>query len=205
MIIKTLLAALAVTFTAQASPAFDYNCHYKNKSQICDVFLSDEIFKPEVYRDLHVKILTMTENDLIFLHLVGDGGDVGGALYLYNFLKGSSVKKVVVIDGVVESAHAFLAFSFGKPAINSEGFAMFHASSLTNMARHLCTKEGFDRGLPISEKCRKNVTTISEMSNKIFLDVLKDVLTKDEIQKFLKGEDIIIDFKELNKRLGGLK
>lgn len=172
------------------------------QSKVCDVYFDDDIGTPQNYQEVYKLAYDSKPNDLIRLHLAGNGGSGDGMLYLLGSLSHSKGRVIALIDGPVASAHATLAVAFGRPIITGYGYIYFHLISSTNTAEDYCsTLSGKDRGLPIYIKCIEDEKKTTESYNKVMHKYIDKYLTKEEIQFMEEGHDIIIDLDDFKRRL----
>lgn len=174
-----------------------------NANSICHVYFGDSINEPVSYRNLDKELKNLTEKDVIYLHVVGDGGRGDGLVYILNVLDEVKAKKITIMEGNVASAHALLVMAGDEIQVKKRGLILFHNISISNMGLDICSMQvGKDRGLAKYEKCMENLPKYEKFYNDIVRVYVKKVLNKIEMLEYEAGHDIILDSNELKKRLG---
>ena len=206
----SIIAALLLSSTIYAgtttttSGVVSTNCVSTTSGNVsCRVQLVEGIDGPSTYYELGKLIETLKEGDVIRINVNGPGGRVDGLGYLYNKIKASKGKVIMVVDGDVASADAAIALSSDYIVLPAQAYWLFHAASSTNMTEQICTssKGELDRGKDAYSVCVKYMNEITNIYNKLMVRTYEKVLTKEEIASLLKGETIVLSNDEVKERL----
>lgn len=177
-------------------------CDTTEPNYICHIYFPGTIYAADEYVKIGRLITNLPEESTVYLHLVGSGGSGEGAIYLDNIFKSGKLNIIANVDGPIASAHVLIALSADKMVISDNGYFYFHLMSGTNMVDELCGKlSGKDRGQSLKEKCVENQTKIVEIYNKWALNLVKTVLTKEEIKRIKDGYEVILPNNEIKRRL----
>lgn len=200
---KSILLGLIISFSALAAgpPSFTFKC--SNDKTFCVVTLDDKIATSGYYQEL-LNLLYFTDaKTTIVINLTGFGGYGQGAVALINGMRHSQAKIITNVIGNVQSAHALLAIAGDKTVVSGDGIFMVHNTSGTNMESTYCANSYWqkDRGQWAYNKCIENSKKYNQIYNSIFRDLVKEVLTKEELKRFDEGFEVIITLQELKKRL----
>lgn len=162
-----------------------------------DVNLGEELKGIETIQP----VLTMLQNagrfDTVTFHIKGAGGDVDSLLALLNSMASTKAHILLSVEGNAASAYASLATS-GYPLVMSKNaFLMFHMGSVNGLD---CSKQlGMFDGIPASVSCQNfKDAYLYEIKDLIMHNKL---LTSDEKDSLLKGNEIYLTAKEVNKRI----
>lgn len=164
------------------------------------IYLRTQVHSPEYYIDLASEL--EGHKGRVFVHLVGNGGNYEGALYIMNVL--DKLNTTIVVDGSVYSAHAILALNGKNVILPKKGLFMLHLASGTNMEEILClTASGLDRGQDAYSKCIINLKSMLEIYNAEAIKIYSKVLNEQEILKLKQGFEIFLSVDEIKERLSG--
>lgn len=164
------------------------------------IYLKTEIGEPKQYIELAQELEGF--RGTVYVHLVGNGGDYEGAVYLMDlFDKMDNV--VMEVDGTVQSAHAIIALSGKHIHISDRGFFMLHLTSGTNMETNICTstEPGLDRGIPNETKCLEDLKATVKIYNKDILRIYARYLNAAELELVLTGHDVYISNLDMQQRV----
>lgn len=162
------------------------------------IYLGTSMGNPENYMGLVSEI--EKERGTIYIHLVGNGGDYEGMIYLANTLRAHHT--VMVVEGTVQSAHATLALMGDDIVVPEYGIFMWHLVSTTYMERELCKNaQGIDRGIPMQQKCEQDVKAMSDLYNKEIIKTVSRILNSEEMSRLMKGEEVYLSAQEVKNRL----
>ena len=209
MRITLSLIMLLMSYCSYSEDLFDFiptsssstTCVTKDGKQRCDVYLLSQIQAPSDYQDLAKTLSKLTTNDTVYLHLAGPGGQGDGLVFLVNAITSTKAHIISQIDGSVASADAVL-----DVIINGDAYIWFHNISLSNMVNETCESEqGRDRGVAQYTKCMEDMPKLVSFYNSVINRYVYPLLTKEERVLYDQGHDIIIDGKELRKRLDNRK
>lgn len=188
---------------------YDISC---SGNSTCDVYLSEDIDSPSSYRSLARFIEESPANRTINLHMQGNGGYMDTVYLLYNAIKSSQAVVDTVVEGNVQSAHAFISMLGKHIYIKPAGFFMFHLPAMAVksgenisyvLPEEACKmyRGSMDRGQDLYLKCLNVAKNDAISFNKIFNETVAPFLTKEELNQMNNGYDIIIQGSEMQKRL----
>lgn len=190
--------------TEPAVPPFTGECN-RLSSTTCTLYLSSTIESEDTYIPLYKIFSDLTKDDKIVLHLSGSGGSAAALLRLVHVIKSSGAELTVYVDGPVASAHAFLAIQANQLIAAPHTYFLFHRVALGSgeTIEETCEAEKgkLDRGLDKKAKCITNLTTEMKIIDDILAKYAGTVLTKSELSRMAKGEDVIILGAEIQKRI----
>ena len=201
---------LADLFGGKSEPAY-YTSEIDGRLK---VYLTDEIKDPNAYTALIATISSSNASD-IDLYLSGNGGSVRSLNNITNILDKSGKTVHVKVYGDVYSAHAMLAISFeDMTAADDNILFLFHipASELKSgdvvppeEACNAVDPSLKDRGISSKQKCVEYAKMFMKQFEMTTLPKIKKVLTAEQYNRMLAGEDVTITYKELkeNKAANG--
>ena len=137
----------------------------------------------------------------IYLHVAGEGGEVSLAQLVISAIKNTKADLVVVVDGKVLSAHAYIALSAKKIIINPGSYFMVHTDNTYHMSKYMCGLPGVDRGLLYTDKCVKKIKTTDLLQEAMIKEHFKGSLSEEEIRQVLSGEDVYVSGDVMKVRL----
>lgn len=203
------------TFSFADAP---FNAVCNNNRSRCDVYLASDIVDQGKYNQLYYLIESAPANGVIYMHLQGNGGHMSTVMRLRGVYGISRAKIVSVVEGPVYSAHAFIAMLSNKLIIMPNTLFLFHMPAYQRfddrgrpiggplMYKVYCnTMRGTDRGVNARLKCLQDSAQENNMYLNLFRETVFPYLTPNEINRMLKGEDIMINGSEMAKRLRGRK
>lgn len=181
-----------------------------NENGIPAIYLSSSINKPDDYRNLIMYINNHKHVKDMYIYLSGNGGMVRTTLDLINTMKASPTKFHVKLYGDVYSGHAILAMNGDTlDSANPNILLLFHIPAVSldkgktyiTVPEYCKTKKGKDRGISQKDKCIEMNKQTSESMDKIAMPLIYSVMTESERKRYFSGDDIILSYAEIKKRL----
>lgn len=148
-------------------------------------YISGEILEPVHYIDMIHAINVAT--GVVYIRLNSPGGDLATGVQLMNAIKQSEAKVVTEVMGECYSLAAMLLLCGDEIVINDNCLIMFHNYS------------GGTQGK--GNEQIQSVEATNEWFTELCNDLLYPVLSRSEIKRMLKGEDIWMGSNEIRKRL----
>lgn len=171
--------------------------------RVCHVRLSNSIEEPDHYIKLFTLLTSLDGNDIVYLHLAGNGGSAATAIQFVNILHKTPARTVAIVEGSVYSAHAYIAMAAKHLVTEPTTLFLFHRSSLYGQEEEVCSAEdgATDRTQDAGAKCRAFVQEVLKQDAAFVVRELSGFLTQSEIQGILNGDDLTITGDEIMKRL----
>ena len=148
-------------------------------------YLMNEVYEPHVYSELCFT-LEHTEADYVKLIMNNGGGMMDSMLSIIDSISKSNATVVAVLSGTVASAATMIALKCDEIEVAD------HTSWLT----HYYSGGSAGKGNEIKAKHEFDEVYIP----KIFKELHKDFLTKEEIAKVIDGKDIWLNKEEILSR-----
>ena len=173
MIIKQKVAykAYEQTFTAQ-------QIHF---------YITNDIGDPAEYVDMVHRILTASQNDVIFIHLNTPGGRLDTGIQIINAMQNSQAKIVTVLESVAHSLGTLIFLAGDEMVVHDHCMMMFH------------NYRGGVMGKGHEQAAEIGATTkwYTSIAKKIYIPFM----TEEEVDRIMKGEDIWMHSPEIRRRL----
>jgi hypothetical protein len=180
------------------------------------IYLNDSIGAQNNYRSLIAYLNNHKNVPDMYLYLSGNGGQVRASMDLVNTMKYNPTRIHVVLYGDVYSGHAFIAVNgYDIRAYNPNILMLFHRPAAKMDDKHggdtvlvpeTCKySKGKDRGIDRKTKCLAFAKTSEEAFNRIVLARIYSLMTPDERKRYDNGDDVIIKYGEIAKRLRQLQ
>jgi len=174
--------------------------------QVCHIRLTTTISAPENYQDI---FRTIRSADVVYIHLVGNGGQVQTAKQFYNVIKSTKAKVITVVEGDVYSAHAFITMMGDEIIIGDNVTMLIHTSSILGAYKKYCSSNNInedgthklDRGQSAYDKCIDFYSKGLAQTERLIFTLFSRVLTMKEYKQVIAGHDIILTGEEVRKRL----
>jgi len=155
-------------------------------SSLLTFYLSSEIVEPEHYVEMIHRIRNAGVHDLIYIILNTRGGQLDTGIQLINAMNASPATVTTVLDGECHSLGTLIFLSGDEFVINDHGLMMFH-----NFSGGV---EG--KGNEQAAQLGATIKWFAKLMKKIYYPFL----SKDEIERLLRGEDIWMDSDETRTR-----
>lgn len=154
---------------------------------VVNLYLCGEIKPAEEYIEWCQLFRHASENDVIYIRINSEGGDLFSALQLVRAIQESSATVIASVEGICMSAATLIFLSADRFELSDHTMFMFHNYS----------SGAFGKGGEMYDQ----ITHFRGWSEKLFNSFYKDFLTKDEIKAMLDNKDIWMDADEVAKRL----
>lgn len=162
-----------------------------------DVNLGDELQGAEVIQPVLTLLQNASSFDTITFHIKGSGGSVDSMLDLLNSMASTKASILLSVEGNASSAYATLATS-GYPLVMSKhSFLMFHMGSINGI--DCSAQTGMFDGIPASVSCQNMKDAYWAELKYLFMH--NEVLTSDEKDSLLKGNEVYLTSEEVLKRI----
>ncbi len=150
-------------------------------------YLCGEIKSAEEYVEWFHILRAAGENDVIYIRINSEGGDLFSALQICRAIQESNATIVCSVEGICMSAATLIFLSGDRFELSDHTMFMFHNYSSGTIGKG---GEMYDQ-----------ITHFRAWSEKLFNSFYKDFLTPDEIKSMLDNKDIWLDAEEVAKRL----
>ncbi len=150
-------------------------------------YLCGEIKSAEEYVEWFHILRAAGENDVIYIRINSEGGDLFAALQICRAMQESNATIVCSVEGICMSAATLIFLSGDRFELSDHTMFMFHNYSSGTIGKG---GEMYDQ-----------ITHFRAWSEKLFNSFYKDFLTPDEIKSMLDNKDIWLDAEEVAKRL----
>lgn len=150
-------------------------------------YLTGAVEEPEKYTDMIQTMKTAEEHDTIYVYINSPGGYLSSAVQIITAMRNSPAQIITVIEGEAYSAGSLIFLAGHKLVVNPYTSYMIHKYS------HGVIGKGSD--------VASQVQFSERYYDQICYGLYKDVLSKDEIDRMLKGEDFWFTAGELVVRL----
>lgn len=166
------------------------------------IYLTRTIESPSNYTTLVQYINSHKDVKEMNVYLLGDGGSLGSLLLLVNTMKHSPTKFHGIVMGEVSSAHAVLAMNMDTLEVaNDEILFLFHRIAQGGrLASEVCSSIPLyktDRTINMRGKCIRRVEAIESSANNIALSKTFSAMSTEQFKRYMKGDDIVISYKEI--------
>ena len=156
-------------------------------STVVNLYLCGEIKAAEEYVEWFQLFRAAGENDIIYIRINSEGGDLFAALQLVRAIQESSATIICSVEGICMSAATLIFLSADRFELSDHTMFMFHNYSSGTIGKG---GEMYDQ-----------ITHFRAWSEKLFASFYKDFLTPEEIKSMLDNKDIWLDAEEVAKRL----
>lgn len=157
------------------------------QNEIIKVFIDESIREPKYYRAVIHKLHTLTERDVVILHIDSPGGYLDGAMALIDAMENTQAKTISVISGMAASAASIIALRADEVVVSH------NARMLVHPARYGYVGKMVD--------VRDHVKFNDRYISKIFQDSYEGFLSPDEITQCIDGKELYMDSEEILERL----
>ena len=175
-------------------------------TETCHVTLDREISSSDDYKPLIMKLQKAQRLDQFVFHFVGFGGSATTGMALVNAIRYSKASTHGIIEGPVYSMHAVLSFSTDTTEARSGSFIMVHHVNILNDTSYCskaAVKQPSDRGQSTYLKCLYHAEFYLDQFAQLMYNTVGKYMTKKEFGAVLRGHDVYIPAREVNKRLKG--
>ena len=156
-------------------------------STVVNLYLCGEIKAAEEYVEWFQLFRAAGENDIIYIRINSEGGDLFAALQLVRAIQESNATIIASVEGICMSAATLIFLSADRFELSEHTMFMFHNYSSGTIGKG---GEMYDQ-----------ITHFRAWSDKLFNSFYKDFLTPEEIKSMLDNKDIWLDAEEVALRL----
>lgn len=156
-------------------------------STVVNLYLCGEIKAAEEYVEWFQLFRAAGENDIIYIRINSEGGDLFAALQLVRAIQESQATIIASVEGICMSAATLIFLSADRFELSEHTMFMFHNYSSGTIGKG---GEMYDQ-----------ITHFRAWSDKLFNSFYKDFLTPEEIKSMLDNKDIWLDAEEVALRL----
>jgi len=150
-------------------------------------YLCGEIKPAEEYVEWFHILRSAGENDVIYIRINSEGGDLFSALQIVRAIQESQATIICSVEGICMSAATLIFLSADRFELSDHTMFMFHNYSSGTIGKG---GEMYDQ-----------ITHFRAWSEKLFTSFYSNFLTADEIKSMLDNKDIWLDAEEVAKRL----
>lgn len=156
-------------------------------NEVVKIFIDESIREPKYYRGVIHKLQTLSERDVVILHIDSPGGYLDGAMALIDAMENTQAKTIAVISGMAASAASIIALRADEVVVSH------NARMLVHPARYGYVGKMVD--------VRDHVKFNDRYISKIFEDSYEGFLSPDEITQCIDGKELYMDSEEILERL----
>lgn len=151
------------------------------------IYLYGDIGAPDSYVDEIETIRNLGEGDSCIIRINSSGGRLDGALALINAIKDAEGYVHAAVDGECMSAATFIFLSAMSWELSDHSQFMIHnaSSGMFGKVNDMALQSDF----------------FKQYMQDLYMDVYQGFLSKKEIKRVLKGEDIWLNTKQVGDRL----
>ena len=154
---------------------------------VVNLYLCGEIKPAEEYVEWFQLFRAASENDVIFIRINSEGGDLFSAMQMVRAIKECNGTVICSVEGICMSAATLIFLSGDRYELSDHTMFMFHNYSSGTIGKG---GEMYDQ-----------ITHFRSWSEKLFTSFYKDFLTPEEIKSMLDNKDIWLDAEEVAIRL----
>jgi ATP-dependent protease ClpP protease subunit len=154
---------------------------------VVNLYLCGEIKPAEEYVEWFQLFRAASENDVIFIRINSEGGDLFSAMQMVRAIKECNGTVICSVEGICMSAATLIFLSGDRYELSDHTMFMFHNYSSGAIGKG---GEMYDQ-----------ITHFRTWSEKLFTSFYKDFLTPEEIKSMLDNKDIWLDAEEVAIRL----
>lgn len=151
------------------------------------VYLYGPIESAENYIEIVNILDTMSESDVMNLHISTPGGDVDSAIVIIHAIRRCQGNVIGHADGQVMSAGVPIFLSCKQYAINPFATFMIHDGSYGSHSK--------------ANEHVKSAQAFSSLLRKVFSEILIPVFNEDEINQILDGIDLYVTADDMRDRI----
>lgn len=155
------------------------------------IYISEEIIEPENYIDMIHTLNIADPNDVIYIHLNTNGGQLDTGVQIINAMQNSAASIITVLEGMAHSLGTLIFLSGDEMVVNDNCMMMFH-----NWRGGVVGK-----GNELTSELDATIKWFAALAKRIYIPFMSE----DEVKSLIKGEDIWMDSKEIKKRLARIE
>ena len=160
--------------------------HKENISNLYRFCLDEDIGDLPYYRDLIHALNNATEDDVIELRIITDGGSLETAECIITAIRSSEASVVGIVEKAY-SAGSMIALACPELVLTDFATMMIHTGSYGTVGSH--------------NKVKQYVDFSERKLNRVIEDVYEGFLTKEEINSVKDGSDFWMFAEEIGERL----
>ena len=158
-----------------------------NVSRTYVYYICGSVKDPHYYIDMVHRITMAGPQDVVYIHLNTQGGNISTGIQIINAMQNSAAKIITVLESEAHSLGTLLFLAGDEYIVNDNCRMMFH-----NFSSAI-----FGKGNELTAQLQSTV----KWFNKICKQLYHPFLTDDEMEKMVRGEDLWFDSDDIKKRL----
>ena len=163
------------------------NAYQRPVANIYDLYLTGAIGDAKDYQDWNQMMRSATENDVVYIHINSNGGEIFTAIQLMRTMQETQATVIASVEGMCMSAATLLFLTADVCEVSEHSHFMFHTYSSGNWGKG-------------SEQLA-NVMADDKWARHLFNTVYKGFLDPKEMESMIDGKDLWMNPAEVNKRL----
>ena len=163
------------------------NAYQRPVANIYDLYLTGAIGDAKDYQDWNQMMRSATENDVVYIHINSNGGEIFTAIQLMRSMQETQATVIASVEGMCMSAATLLFLTADVCEVSEHSHFMFHTYSSGNWGKG-------------SEQLA-NVMADDKWARHLFNTVYKGFLDPKEMESMIDGKDLWMNPAEVGKRL----
>jgi|21_taG_2_1085346.scaffolds.fasta_scaffold06509_8 ATP-dependent protease ClpP protease subunit len=163
------------------------NAYQRPVANIYDLYLTGAIGDAKDYQDWNQMMRSATENDVVYIHINSNGGEIFTAIQLMRTMQETQATVIASVEGMCMSAATLLFLTADVCEVSEHSHFMFHTYSSGNWGKG-------------SEQLA-NVMADDKWARHLFNTVYKGFLDPKEMESMIDGKDLWMNPAEVGKRL----
>ena len=163
------------------------NAYQRPVANIYDLYLTGAIGDAKDYQDWSQMMRSATENDVVYIHINSNGGEIFTAIQLMRTMQETQATVIASVEGMCMSAATLLFLTADVCEVSEHSHFMFHTYSSGNWGKG-------------SEQLA-NVMADDKWARHLFNTVYKGFLDPKEMESMIDGKDLWMNPAEVGKRL----
>ena len=163
------------------------NAYQRPVANIYDLYLTGAIGDAKDYQDWNQMMRSATENDVVYIHINSNGGEIFTAIQLMRTMQETQATVIASVEGMCMSAATLLFLTADVCEVSEHSHFMFHTYSSGNWGKG-------------SEQLA-NVMADDKWARHLFNTVYKGFLDPKEMESMIDGKDLWMNPAEGGKRL----
>lgn len=161
--------------------------HATRHQTITNFYICEEFQEPKMYTDMIHRIRTAQPQDIIYIHLNTPGGRLDTGIGIINAITDSQARIIGVLDSKAYSLGTLVLLSCDEFIIHDNCLFMIHNFSSGT----------FGKGNEQQAELQATIRWFTKLATKYYVPFL----SRDELDRVLRGEDFWMDSDEVKKRL----
>ena len=163
------------------------NAYQRPVANIYDLYLTGAIGDAKDYQDWNQMMRSATENDVVYIHINSNGGEIFTAIQLMRTMQETQATVIASVEGMCMSAATLLFLTADVCEVSEHSHFMFHTYSSGNWGK--CSEQ------------LANVMADDKWARHLFNTVYKGFLDPKEMESMIDGKDLWMNPAEVGKRL----